>query len=332
MQAAIIKTTERAITVELSDKAKRYARKSRADNTLRTYKAAWAEFEHYAAQQGEPAMPAGPGTVIEYIVALAEAGAKVSTISVKLAAIAWAHRAHAQPDPTVYEAVRAVMAGIRRDKRIAPQKKAPVTLDELRAMVGTLDPSTPAGKRDRALLLVGFAGAFRRSELVALDVADVRLNGTLKITVRQSKTDQDGAGMVKTIPAIDDPDLDPATAMRAWLDASGIKSGAVFRQIDRWGNLRESRLTSQSVALVVKNAAKRAGLDWRAFSGHSLRSGFITEAAGAGVESRDIMSQTGHKSEAVMRGYIQDAGKGASRAVRAAFGQGDAPANRGRGG
>ncbi len=321
MSKAIVKASGDLATIELSESAKKYARKSKADNTLRTYKTFWAEFENYAAQRGEPSLPASPETVIEYLVDLADAGAKVSTIAVKLAAIAWAHRTNAAPDPTVYEAVKAVMSGIRRDKRIAPQKKAAVTLDELRAMVKTLDTSTLAGKRDKALLLVGFAGAFRRSELVGLDVADLRLNGVLKITIRQSKTDQEGAGQVKVIPSIADTDIDPVAAMRVWLDASGIKSGAVFRQIDRWGNMRESRLTSQSVALVVKGAAQSAELDWRAFSGHSLRSGFITEAAGAGVESRDIMSQTGHKSESVMRGYIQDAGKGAARACLAAFGQ-----------
>jgi len=303
-----------------NERARQYARKSKAANTLRAYQAAWAEFQNFAAERSQPSLPASVTTVIDYITLLADSGAKVSTIQVKLAAIAAAHRAAKQADPTVDEDVRVVMAGIRRELRTAPTKKAPATLGQIRKMVAAL-PDTLAGKRDKALLLVGFAGAFRRSELVDVDVADVRLNGKAVITVKRSKTDQEGKGQVKVIPTLADKTTCPVEALKAWLSASHIKSGAVFRQVDKWGNVREARLSAQSVALIVKAAAERAGLEPRQFAGHSLRSGFITEAAGAGVESRDIMAQTGHKSEAVMRGYIQDAGLGASAAVKAAFGE-----------
>jgi integrase len=313
-------TTTEPTAVTLSDGARRYVRKSRAPNTLRTYKAAWREFEHFAGGRGESALPSTPETVIEYLVALADKGAKVSTIEVKLAAVAWAHRTAGQPDPTVYEAVKATLAGIRRELRRAPAKKEPATLAEITAMVGTLDADTLKGKRDKALLLVGFAGAFRRSELVALDVADVRMNGKLQITVGQSKTDQEGVGLVKTIPAIGG-DICPVAALRDWLDTVDIRSGPVFRRLDRHGNVYADQLTSQSVALVVKEAARSAGLDWRAFSGHSLRSGFITEAMDAGASDSDIMEQTGHKSVAVMRDYRKSSGVGATRAVLAVFGE-----------
>lgn len=302
-----------------TERARRYARKSKADSTLTRYAAHVREFEAFAAAQGEAALPAEPGTVIDYLTVLAERGASVSSIEQKRAALAWAHRTAGLPDPTAYEEVRAVTAGIRRELGVAPRKKSPATLDEVRRMVATL-PDTLQGKRDKALLLVGFAGAFRRSELVALDVGDIRANGDVRITVRRSKTDQEGRGLVKVIPSMRDKSVCPVTALRAWLDAAGLKSGAVFRRFNRWG-VTSARLTSQSVALVVKRAAQRAGLDARQFAGHSLRSGFITEAAGAGVESRDIMAQTGHASESVMRGYIQDAGRGARSAVRAAFGE-----------
>ena len=297
-----------------------YAKQSRAANTQRAYKAAWQEFSAWVAQHGAEALPADVPTVVAYLTALAEAGAKYSTISVKRAAIGAAHRTARQNDPTAAEDVKLIMGGIARKHGRASTKKAPLAAEELRRMIDAL-PDTLAGQRDRALILVGWAGAFRRSELVAVNVGHVRLNGELKITLPKSKTDQEGAGMVKVIPVLDDKTLCPVTALREWLDAAEVKSGAIFRQIDRWGNLRARRLTAQSVAAIVKAAAERAGIDPRQFAGHSLRSGFITTAASAGVESRDIMAVTGHKSEAVMRGYIQDAGLGAKRAIKKAFGE-----------
>src|SRR5205823_4300977 len=151
--------------------------------------------------------------------------------------------------------------------------------------------------RDRAIILVGWAGAFRRSELVALDVADIDLSHRLVIRVRRSKTDQEGKGLLKVIPPLADKDVCPLVALRRWLSAAEISAGPLFRSVDQWSHVRTSRLSSKSVALIVKAAATRAGLDAASFAGHSLRSGFITEAASAGVESRDIMAQTGHKSE-----------------------------------
>lgn len=314
-------TTKQALPAVTRESVRRYALGSKAANTVRVYGAAWREFEAWATRHGAVPLPAQPETVIAYLVAAAESGQKASTIGVKRAAISSAHRLAKLPDPTTSEDVKMIMAGIRREKKTAPSKKAPVTVGELPAMLATL-PDTLAGKRDRAILLVGFAGAFRRSELVGLEIADVRLNGELKIIVRQSKTDQEGAGLVKVIPALKDKALCPVEALRAWLDASGITSGAVFRQVDRWGHMREHRLTAQSVALVVKHCALAAGLDWRQMSGHSLRSGFITSAAAAGAHEADIMAVSGHKDLRVMRGYIQDAGLGARRAVNAAFDQG----------
>ena len=213
------------------------------------------------------------------------------------------------------------MAGIRRDLGTAPTKKAALTLDDLRRLVAAL-PDTLAGHRDRAMLLIGWAGAFRRSELVSLDVADLHINGAIKITLRKSKTDQEGRGMVKTIPPIDDDLIDPVRALKAWLADSGIKSGPLFRRIDRHGVLH-GRLSDKAVALIVKDAAQRAGLEPVQFAGHSLRSGFITAAALAGVEDRDIAAQTGHKSMAVLHDYMQQSGRRAMGAVKAAFGMGE---------
>ncbi len=314
-------TTREPDTLTISKSAKRYVQNTLADSTLRGYKTAWREFEHFAESRDEPALPASPATVIEYLAALADSRAKMNTIRVKLAAIAWAHRiAGIDPPPTAAQAVKSTMKGIARTVGVAPSKKEPATLEELKAMIAGL-PDTLRGKRNKALLLVGFAGAFRRSELVALDVEDIRLNGDLKIIVRRSKTDQEGKGQVKRLTELSDASVCPVRALRDWLDASGIRSGPVFRWVDKHGNVWARRLGAQSVALVVKDAAKAAGLDWRSFSGHSLRSGFVTDAMNAGASDSDIMEQTGHESSETMRSYRKSTGVGALRAVRAVFGE-----------
>jgi len=304
---------------DVSQNAKRYARQSRASATVRRYKSAWAEFANFAEVRGEVALPSQPSTVIEYITALADAGQAVSTIGVKLAAIAQVHTLAGVASPTSHPSVKTVMSGIRRELKSAPVKKLPATLPEVRAMVDTLDLAGLKGLRDRALLLVGFGGAFRRSELVALDRADLELTSeVLRIAVRSSKTDQTGKGLLKTIPAIGGA-LCPVRAMREYLDAAGIASRAVFRRVNRWGSTGK-RLTAQSVALVVKAAAAAADLDASRFAGHSLRSGFINACLDAGVSDADITEQTG-QTVTTMHGYRQASGVGSSRAVRGAFGE-----------
>lgn len=305
-----------AISANVAARASDYMRNTRAKNTQKMYASAWREFEAFCAAQGYTALPAPAEAVIAYVTSLADAGAKASTISVKLAAIRFAHQSQAV-DPTALPAVRLVWQGIRRTIGTAQRRKAPITLQDLRNMI-TAAGSDLRGLRDKALLLLGWAGAFRRSELVALDVEDLRINGVLKVYLKRSKTDQEGAGSVKVIPATGN-DLCPVAALRAWLDAAQITSGAVFRSIDRWGWVRNSRLSDRDVARIVKRLAEAAGLDPRQFSGHSLRAGFVTTAATAGVPEWQIQEVTGHKSAQVLRRYIRDAGKGQIDAIRAAF-------------
>lgn len=306
------------LTADVAARAHAYVQNTRAQNTRRAYGAAWREFEAFCAKHGYAALPASPNAVIDYITALADSGAKASTISVKLAAIRFAHQSQAT-DPTALPAVRLVWQGIRRTIGTAQRRKAAVTLDDLRAMVRATGDDL-RGLRDRALVLLGWAGAFRRSELAGLDVEDLHINGVLKVHLKRSKTDQEGAGSVKVIPATGN-DLCPVAAMRAWLDAADIRSGAVFRSIDRWGHVRGARLTDRDVARIVKRLAEAAGLDPRQFSGHSLRAGFVTSAATAGVPEWQIQEVTGHKSAQVLRRYIRDAGRGQVDAIRAALGQ-----------
>ena len=288
----------------LDDRARDYAYRSRAEATWRGYASDWRGFAAWCRQHGLQALPAAPETVARYLV---DAAARYKTGSLQrhLSAIASAHRAGGHESPTRAEAVRLVWAGIRREHGTAQQGKAPLVTADVAAMVAAL-PRGPLGVRDRALLLVGFAGAFRRSELVALDVADVeRTAAGLVVTIRRSKTDQEGAGRKLGIPAGKNPRTCPVRALRAWLELARIQDGPLFRGVDRHGNVL-GRLSDRGVARAVKRAAERAGLDPERYAGHSLRAGLATAAAAAGVEERVIARQTGHRSMVVLRRYIRD--------------------------
>lgn len=315
MTRAIQQTTQRQIG-SLTDEARALVRAAKSANTRRAYKSAWRDFEHWCKQFHFAPLPASASVIVEYLRLLADYST-VSTLQVKLAAISFAHTAAHQPDPTDTPEVRAVMAGIRRQLGTAPNKKAPITRADLERMITSL-PDTLTGKRDKAILLIGFAGAFRRSELIALDVKHiVFLEDRAVITLEKSKTDQEGRGAKKHIPRMDDdPDLCPVAALQAWLFAAGIQSGAVFRKVDRWGKVWERRLNSGTVAEIVKSAARAAGLNPDVMAGHSLRSGFITSAAGRNVAEWKIQQVSKHKSVDVLRGYIQDAGQGGLEAIR----------------
>ena len=168
-------------------------------------------------------------------------------------------------------------------------------------------PEGLLGIRDRALLLVGFAGAFRRSELVGLDIADLDFNHDgLTVTLRRSKTDQEGEGRKVGLPYGSNPSTCPVRSLQAWIEASAIEAGPVFRSVNRHGRLQPDRLSDKAVALVVKRRAEAAGLDPSRYAGHSLRAGLATAAANAGVSERAIMAQTGHRSVQMVRRYIRD--------------------------
>jgi integrase len=196
--------------------------------------------------------------------------------------------------------------GIRRTKGTAQHGKAPARTQEVRAMVGTCGEDL-LGVRDRALLLLGFAGAFRRSELVGLDVEDLSFGRDgLTVTLRRSKTDQEGAGQKVGAPYGSTPATCPVRNLRAWLDAAHVTAGPVFRGVDRWGHVSAAGLTDKAVALVVKRHAEAAGLDPAQYAGHSLRAGLATAAAEAGVPERVITAQTRHRSLPMVRRYIRD--------------------------
>jgi integrase len=232
-------------------------------------------------------------------------------------AIGKAHKAAGFASPSKDNILIAeTLKGIKRTHRTAANQKTPVLVEDLRVMLRLL-PDNLQGIRDRALLLIGFAGAFRRSELVALDVADLKFQEEgLLITLRRSKTDQEGAGRPVAIPDGTHADTCPVRALRSWLDSAAISDGPVFRPIRKGGSVTCIRLTGHAVASIIKKYARKAGLPFEVFSGHSLRAGFVTSAARAGEPERRIMRQTGHKSIEMVLRYVRQANAFTDNAVR----------------
>lgn len=282
-----------------------FAGKAKAENTLRAYRADWADFSRWCRKYRRPPLPASPDTVAYYL-ADRSVTLKTSTLERRLATIAEAHKAAGHPSPTKDGRVRLVWAGIRREKGVAKAHMRPVLTKHVREMVRHL-PDSLLGVRDRALLLLGFAGAMRRGDLVGLDVTDLAVaDEGLVLLIRKGKTDQEGEGRKIGIPRGQHPETCPVRAVRAWLDSSGLDEGPLFRAVNRHGHVAATRLSDRTVAEVVKRSLVAAGRSARRFAGHSLRAGLITQAAMAGVSERAIMDQSGHKSLAVMRRYIRD--------------------------
>lgn len=302
-----------------------FATRARAENTRRAYRADWAHFMDWCAKFGAQSLPADPRLVARYLTAHAGPGEdqlKVSTLRRRLSAIQHFHREAGQDFDTRHRELRDVWSGIRRTYGTQPTVKAPTVTEELRALLEPLGTERLIDLRDRALLLIGFAGCYRRSELVGLDVAHVaRHRDGLVLTTARSKTDQEGAGTEKGIPFGVHAETCPVSALTRWLDVADITEGPLFREVTRHGRVMPRRLSDRAVALVVKRAVAEArrvaltrgqwglaeSLDPRRYAGHSLRAGFITSAAAAGVPTHDIMRQSDHKREETLRRYIRHA-------------------------
>jgi site-specific recombinase XerD len=305
--AILINVEERADLVPPTplEQAREFARRSKAESTLRGYRSDWRDFCGWCETHSVSALPASPETVAAYI-AESTARLKVGSIQRRLNAIAAAHKAMGLESPTASAVVIATLQGIRRTLGTAPAQKAPALTDDIRAMVAATDAGL-IGLRDRALILLGFAGAFRRSELVALDVTDVAFSRDgLTVLLLRSKTDQEGAGRKVGVPYGANPETCPVRVLQAWLETAGLADGPVFRSLNRHGRLCVGRLAPADVARVVKKLAERAGLDAARYAGHSLRAGHATAAAISGASERSIMNQTGHRSVQMVRRYIRD--------------------------
>ena len=282
-----------------------YARAEKSEATRRAYRSDFELFRFWCEAKRVPALPAAPEAVAAFLATEASRGAKVATISRRLAAIRYAHKLAGHEPPTNSEAVKATLRGIRRTAGSAPARKAPATADRIVAMVGNASNDIK-GLRDCALLLLGFAGAFRRSELVALDVADLDFcDDGLRVTIRRSKTDQEGLG--STVAIVTGSTACPVRAVKVWIEISNISHGPLFRPVTRTGKISCRRLSGRAVAELVKSYARRAGLKAADFSGHSLRSGFLTSAAARGASIFKMMDVSRHKSIDTLRGYVRDA-------------------------
>ena len=297
----------------------RYVTAARAANTMRGYRSDWAEFTTGCTTTNTTALPAEAAAITGYLTTLAERGAKVGTMSRRLSAIKFAHTVHDLPDPTTNARVLAVWEGIRRTHTTPPEQAAPLMPPLLFAVLDACPvtrtwtaPGRPpepdlAGLRDRALLLVGFVTALRRSELAAVDVAHLsdHPNG-LVLSITRSKTNPTGEQAELVVaPHGTHPARSPVTALHAWLAAADVTDGPVFRPVSKGNRPLPRRLHPESINTLVQNAVARAGINPHPYSAHSLRAGFVTHAHLRGASDRAIAHQTRHRSLATIGTYVR---------------------------
>lgn len=273
---------------DLNDRARAYAEAARAPSTLRAYASDWRRFEAWCKAHHVAILPASPNTVSSFI---ADVNGRPATLRRRLAAVAMMHRARGYDSPTGHGMVRATLAGICRERGTAPQPKTALSVDDLRAALATCG-ERHIDVRDRALVLVGFGGALRRSELVGLDASDVRFEAEgLVLRIRRPKTNQEGELEEVAVLYGSDPRSCPVRSLLTWLATSAIVDGPLFRAVDRAGRIGSGRLTARIVGERVKKIIERTGLDPESYAAHSLRSGFATSAARANKSEAAIMRQ-----------------------------------------
>jgi len=293
--------------VRLLAQAEASFRAARAGSTLRAYAHDWKQFRTWCQQNSLVPLPASPQATILYGVDLIKNHhQKLNTLARRLAAVSQMHQQAGFESPTRSWGVKQFLQGLRREIGVAPVRKRPVLVADLKRVLAEL-PDSSLGKRDRALLLLGFSGAFRRSELVALNAEDIEKTAEgLIVTIRRSKTDPEGQGRKVGIPLGAEQSSCPLRALEEWRTAAHVDSGPLFRVMNRHGQVLGKRLSAEGVAIVVKRYVGKLGYDPAAFAGHSLRAGLATSAAAAGKSERAIMNQTGHRSVGTVRRYIRD--------------------------
>ncbi len=296
-----------ALSVEpLIERARAYTEAAVPLNTLRAYAASWRSFTLFCESRDVESLPTTPQTVALYVAHRAEL-CTVSTVRQNLAAIASKHAENGLESPCKHEVVRRMLRGIARTKGTVPRRKDAITIDPLRAMLLEIRGEGLKAERDRALLLLGFSAALRRSELAAIDFADLAFcKEGLRLTIPRSKTDQTGEGAVIAVPYVPNRSLCAVRALRSWLEASGITSGPVFRSFTLRRELTERAIDGGAVAELIQTLARKARLEGD-YAGHSLRAGFATSAAQAKVSLDSIARTTRHKSLSVLMGYVRPA-------------------------
>ena len=284
---------------------------SKANNTVRAYKSDFNDFEIFCVQNGFKSLPSDPKIVSLYLTHLSSKDAKMSTLKRRLVSIGVIHKLKGHYLDTKHPSIIENIMGIKRRKGSIQKAKKPILINSLKLIINAIDEQNNQEikkLRDRSIILIGFSGGFRRNEIVSLDNDDLDfVSEGVKINIKRSKTDQFGEGFTKALPYFDSSQYCPVISLKNWLDISKITSGPVFRRFLKGSKLSENRLTDQTVAILIKKYLNLAGINSKNYSGHSLRSGFATSAAESGVEERNIMAMTGHKSTEMVRRYIKEA-------------------------
>ena len=284
---------------------------SKAINTIRAYKSDFNDFGLFCVQNGFKSLPSEPNIVSLYLTYLSTKDNKMSTLKRRLVSIGVIHKLKGHYLDTKHPSIIENIMGIKRRKGSYQKGKKPLLISSLKKIINVIDQQNKEEikkLRDRSIILIGFSGGFRRNEIVSLDYDDLNfVQEGLKITIKRSKSDQFGEGFVKALPYFERSQYCPVVSLKKWIEISKITSGPVFRRFIKGLRLSENRLTDQTVALLIKEYLNLAGIDSKNYSGHSLRSGFATSAAESGVEERNIMAMTGHKSTEMVRRYIKDA-------------------------
>ena len=283
---------------------------SKANNTLRAYKSDFKDFGGFCAKHGFDSLPTDPKVVSLYLTHLSKKS-KISTLRRRLVSIGMVHKLKGHYLDTKHPIIIENLLGIKRVKGSYQKGKKPILINHLKSIINVIDEQKNdeiKKARDKALLLVGFAGGFRRTELISINHEDLEfVTEGVKILIKKSKTDQFGEGMIKGLPYFSNEKYCPVNNLKKWLKLSNIKSGPIFRRFAKGSVLTNYRLTDQSVVLIIKIYLNLAGIENKNYSGHSLRSGFATVAAESGADERSIMTMTGHKTTQMVRRYIREA-------------------------
>ena len=283
---------------------------SKANNTLRAYKSDFKDFGVFCAKHGFSSMPTEPKVVSLYLTHLST-NSKISTLRRRLVSIGVVHKLKGHYLDTKHPIIIENLMGIKRKKGSVQIGKKPILINHLKQIINVIDEQKIEKikkLRNKTLILLGFGGGFRRTELISINKEDLDfVDEGVKITLRRSKTDQFGEGLIKGLPYFTNEKYCPVTNLKNWLILSKIKTGPIFRRFKKGTILTDHRLTDQSVVLIIKDCLKIAGIENQNFSGHSLRSGFATVAAASGADERSIMAMTGHKTTQMVRRYIKDA-------------------------
>ncbi len=283
---------------------------SKSNNTLRAYKSDFKDFGAFCSKHGFNSMPTEPKVVSLYLTHLSN-NSKISTLRRRLVSIGVVHKLKGHYLDTKHPVIIENLMGIKRKKGSIQLGKKPILINHLKQIINVIDDQKIEKikkLRNRTLILIGFGGGFRRTELISIDFEDLDfVDEGLKIILRKSKTDQFGEGLVKGLPYFNNEKYCPVTSLKNWINLSKIKTGPVFRRFAKGSILTGHRLTDQTVVLIIKECLKLAGIENKNFSGHSLRSGFATVAAESGADERSIMAMTGHKTTQMVRRYIREA-------------------------